>query len=159
MALDQQEIRKAFSRFATGVTVVTCRDERGEPHGATVNAFTAVSLKPALCQVTLSRWSKCCCYLDGAAFAVNVLAANQLDIALHFAGGPQGRPPMWGHGVVSPVLTGTAATISCRPWRTYDGGDHLIFIGEVEHVEISDADPLLFFASGFRTLVVARDHG
>ncbi|WP_290050872.1 flavin reductase family protein [Amycolatopsis solani] len=152
MTLDQREIRNAFGRFATGVTVVTCRNDQGEPHGATVNAFTAVSLEPALCQVTLTRRSKACRYLDGAPFAVNILAADQLDTAWHFAGRPQDRAPEWAEGVVAPVLTGTAATLSCRPWRLYDGGDHLIVIGEVEHLETSDADPLLFFAGGFREL-------
>lgn len=152
MELDPREIRNGFGRFATGVTVVTCATDQGEPHGATVNAFTAVSLEPALCQVTLTRASKACQYLDGAPFAVNVLAAHQLDTAWHFAGRPQEPTPQWTEGAIAPVLVGNAATISCRPWRTYDGGDHLIVIGEVMDLQISDADPLLFFAGGFREL-------
>ncbi|MBN6041269.1 flavin reductase family protein [Amycolatopsis sp. 195334CR] len=150
--LDQREIRTGFGRFATGVTVVTCRNEAGEPHGATVNAFTAVSLEPALCQVTLTRRSKACRYLGDAPFAVNVLAAGQLGTALHFAGRPQDTPPEWAEGPTAPVLAGNAATISCLPWRTYDGGDHLIVIGEVAHLETSGADPLLFYAGAFREL-------
>ncbi|WP_214366102.1 flavin reductase family protein [Pseudonocardia sp. H11422] len=152
MVLDQRELRNGFGRFATGVTVVTCRNDRGEPHGATVNAFTAVSLEPALCQVTLTRRSKACTYLDGAPFAVNVLGADQLDTAWHFAGRPQHPEPEWADGPTAPILVGNAATISCRPWRTYDGGDHLIVIGEVDHLEVTDAEPLLFFAGGFREL-------
>lgn len=152
MTPEQREVRNAFGRFATGVTVVTCRNDAGDAHGATVNAFTAVSLEPALCQVTLTRKAKACRYLEGAPFAVNVLAADQLDTALHFAGRPQDSQPQWADGVIAPVLVGNAATISCRPWRTYDGGDHLIVIGEVEHLEISDAEPLLFFSGGFREL-------
>lgn len=152
MGLDQREIRNGFGRFATGVTVVTCRSEAGEPHGATVNAFTAVSLEPALCQVTLTRKSKACSYLAGASFAVNVLAADQLHTALHFAGRPQQPEPEWADGPVAPVLVGNAATISCRPWRSYDGGDHLIVIGEVEHLQATDADPLVFHAGAFREL-------
>ncbi|WP_199435532.1 flavin reductase family protein [Qaidamihabitans albus] len=150
--LDQREIRRGFGRFATGVTVVTCRNPEGEPHGATVNAFTAVSLEPALCQVTVTRQSKACQYLDGKPFAVNVLAASQLGIAWHFAGRPQDLEPQWADGVLAPVLVGNAATISCLPWRTYDGGDHVIVLGEVTDLETSDADPLLFFAGGFRDL-------
>ncbi len=50
MAPQSQQLRVAFGRFATGVTVVTCRNHDGLPHGATVNAFTAVSLDPALCR-------------------------------------------------------------------------------------------------------------
>jgi flavin reductase (DIM6/NTAB) family NADH-FMN oxidoreductase RutF len=150
--LDPRTIRTAFGRFATGVTVVTCARDDGVPHGATVNAFTAVSLDPPLCQVTLTRQSKACGYLEGAPFAVNVLAAGQLDTAWHFAGRPQSPEPAWAEGPTAPVLVGNAATISCRPWRCYDGGDHLIVIGEVVDLEVTDADPLLFFGGRFREL-------
>ncbi|MCG2921715.1 flavin reductase family protein, partial [Escherichia coli] len=49
--VDPRQLRNAFGKFATGVTVVTCRTPDGTPHGATVNAFTAVSLDPPLAQV------------------------------------------------------------------------------------------------------------
>ncbi len=152
MSLDQRELRNAFGRFATGVTVVTCATEGGLPHGATVNAFTAVSLDPALCQVTLTRESRACRYLVDAPFAVNVLAADQLEVAWHFAGRPRDPEPRWAEGPTAPVLLGNAATISCRPWRTYDGGDHVIVIGEVVTLDVTDADPLLFFGGRFREL-------
>lgn len=151
MTLEPRRLRDGFGRFATGVTVVTCRNRDGDPHGATVNAFTAVSLDPALCQVTLHRESRICRYLDGAPFAVNVLAAGQLDTAAHFAG-QRGAEPRWVDGVLAPVLVGNAATISCHPWRVYDGGDHLIVLGEVAHLEIGDAEPLLFFGGRFREI-------
>jgi flavin reductase (DIM6/NTAB) family NADH-FMN oxidoreductase RutF len=154
--LDPRSVRDAFGRFATGVTVVTCARDDGVPHGATVNAFTAVSLEPALCQVTVTRQSRACGYLEGAPFAVNVLADGQLDTAWHFAGRPQDPEPAWADGPTAPVLVGNAATISCRPWRTYDGGDHLIVIGEVVHLEVTDADPLLFFGGRFRELAAPR---
>ena len=153
---DPRQIRNAFGRFATGVTVVTCAKHGGLPHGATVSAFSAVSLEPALCQVAVTRQSKAARYLDGAPFAVNVLAAGQLDTARHFAGQTQHPEPRWADGPTAPVLVGTAATISCRPWRTYDGGDHLIVIGEVADLQITDAEPLLFFGGRFRELAPPR---
>ena len=140
--MDARQLRDAFGQFATGVTVVTCTNDDGEPHGATVNAFTAVSLDPPLAQVTLGRNSKACEFLKDKSFAINVLAADQIDVAWHFAGRPSEQPPAWLEGPTSPVLEGTATTISCRAWRTYDGGDHLIVIGEVEAVEIPGRDPL-----------------
>jgi flavin reductase (DIM6/NTAB) family NADH-FMN oxidoreductase RutF len=155
MSLDTRRLRDAFGRFATGVTVVTCSKGDGVPHGATVNAFTAVSLEPALCQVTLTRQSKACGYLEGAPFAVNILGADQLDTAWHFAGRPQEPEPRWADGPTAPVLVGNAATISCRPWRTYDGGDHLLVIGEVVDLRVSDAEPLLFYGGRFRGLAPA----
>ncbi|WP_257955556.1 flavin reductase family protein [Nocardioides sp. B-3] len=75
--MEPRHLRNAFGQFATGVTVVTCTNADGEPHGATVNAFTAVSLEPAPAQVTLSRNAKACEYLAGQPFAINVLAADQ----------------------------------------------------------------------------------
>lgn len=150
--MDQRALRDAFGRFATGVTVVTCTTDDGQPHGATVNAFTAVSLEPALCQVTLARKARACAYLDGRPFTVNVLADDQLDVAWHFAGRAADVPPAWLDGPTSPLLDGVAASISCRPWRTYDGGDHLIVIGEVVHVEVHERDPLLFFGGQFRSM-------
>ncbi|WP_033294203.1 flavin reductase family protein [Amycolatopsis jejuensis] len=152
MTVPARELRDAFGRFATGVTVVTCRNHDDTPHGATVNAFTAVSLDPALCQVTLTRKSKACAYLDGQPFAVNVLSAGQLDTAWHFAGRPADPGPVWAEGPTAPVLVGSAAVYSCRPWRTYDGGDHLIVVGEVEHVDVTDEAPLLFYAGAFREI-------
>ncbi|MGH3353229.1 MAG: flavin reductase family protein [Nocardioides sp.] len=155
--MDPRELRNAFGGFATGVTVVTCDSDEGQAHGATVNAFTAVSLDPPLAQVTLGRASKACQFLDGQSFAINVLAADQVDVAWHFAGRPAEEAPTWVDGPTAPILAGAATTISCRPWRTYDGGDHLIVIGEVETVELTDKQPLLFFGGEFRYLSPQHD--
>ena len=154
MTVPSRELRNAFGRFATGVTVVTCRTPDGVPHGTTVNAFTAVSLEPALCQVTLTRTSRACGYLESAPFAVNVLGKDQLAAAWHFAGRPVDPPPQWADGPTAPVLVDASAVYSCHPWRTYDGGDHLIIVGEVDHVATTDDDPLLFYAGAFRELGV-----
>lgn len=70
--MDARKLRGIFGQFASGVTVITCRNGDGAPHGATVTAFTAISLEPALCQVTLTRKSKACQYLSDAPFAVNI---------------------------------------------------------------------------------------
>lgn len=154
--MDARELRNAFGRFATGVTVVTCTSQDGEPHGATVNAFTAVSLDPPLAQVTLARQSKACSYLDGAPFSINVLADDQLDTAWHFAGKPSDPGPIWADGPAGPYIVGSATTMSCRPWRTYDGGDHLIVIGEVVAVDVTDREPLVFHGGQFRNLEAPR---
>src|SRR5690348_14908897 len=129
--VEQRELRSVFGNFASGVTVITCRNADGDPHGATVTAFTWVSMEPRLCQVTVTRKSKACKYLSAAPFAVNVLAADQVDTAMHFAGRPCIAEPGWADGPTAPILRGASATISCVPWAEYDGGDHVIFIGEI----------------------------
>ncbi|WP_257956914.1 flavin reductase family protein [Nocardioides sp. B-3] len=84
---------------------------------------------------------------------------TSLDVARHFAGRPADQPPEWVAGPTAPLLDGAATTISCRPWRTYDGGDHLIIIGEVEAVDLTDRAPLLFHGGQFRYLSPRHDSG
>lgn len=150
--IDGRELRTAFGKFATGVTVVTCRTPDGTPHGATVNAFTAVSLDPPLAQVTLIRGNKASAYLEDQPFAINIMSDTQLDVCLNFAGKPMATAPKWRNEDGIPVLEGNAATIECKPWRLYDGGDHVIVIGEVTAIEVSDKNPLLFHSGKFREL-------
>jgi flavin reductase (DIM6/NTAB) family NADH-FMN oxidoreductase RutF len=151
--MDARLMRDVFGAFATGVTVVTCENsEDGAPHGATVTAFTPISLDPPLCQVTLTRTSKACEYLSGRPFAVNILGEDQVDVAWHFAGRPTFPAPDVIEGPTAPVLTQTAATISCRPWASYDGGDHMIFVGEIVDVQLADIAPLLFHRSAFKSV-------
>lgn len=149
---DSRELRHAFGTFATGVTVVTCRSEDDVPHGATVNAFTAVSLDPPLAQVTLTRTSRAAQYLEEAPFAINILSLEQMDVALHFAGKPMQEAPEWTLDGNVPVLTKNAATLECRPWNIYDGGDHIIVVGEVIAMEVTKREPLLFFGGKFREI-------
>lgn len=146
------DLRKVFSQFASGVTVVTCVNRDGIPHGATVTAFAAVSMSPPLCQVTLMRQSKACALLGNQPFAVNVLAADQTDIAMNFAGRPCTPGPVWRDGPTAPIICGAAATMSCRAWANYDGGDHIIFIGEIVAAESTGKPPLLYHCSTFHQL-------
>jgi flavin reductase (DIM6/NTAB) family NADH-FMN oxidoreductase RutF len=151
--MDQKrELRNVFAQFASGVTVVTCRNADGNPHGATVTAFTAVSLEPRLCQVTMTRKSKASSCLSAAPFAVNVLAADQVDIAMHFAGRPCIPGPSWADGPTAPIISGASATFACVPWAEYDGGDHVIFIGEIVDAIATGKPPLLFYRSTFHSL-------
>lgn len=154
--MDPRTLRNIFGQFASGVTVITCSNAEGTPHGATVTAFTAVSIEPRLCQVTMTRKSKACSFLTDAPFAVNILASDQLDTAMHFAGKPQRTEPSWDDTGIAPALAGNAATLICSPWASYDGGDHIIFIGEiVDAVVDSNKDPLLFYRSTFHDLGLA----
>ncbi|WP_413248986.1 4-hydroxyphenylacetate 3-hydroxylase N-terminal domain-containing protein [Sinomonas flava] len=151
--IDPRDLRHAFGRFGTGVTVVTTRNDVGEAHGATVSAFTAVSLDPPLAQVTLMRESKLSGFVAQRPFAINIMGAAQQDTCLHFAGKPMRDGPAWGQSATGvPVLAGNAATLECRPWAVYDGGDHLIVVGEVVALEITPAAPLLFFGGKFHHL-------
>ncbi|GAB3398687.1 flavin reductase family protein [Amycolatopsis echigonensis] len=149
--LNPKRLRTVLGEFSTGVTVVTYRDADGQPRGATMNSFTSVSMDPPLVLVSVARRAKACAGLADNEFTVNVLAANQLDVALHFAGKPKNGPISW-HEPESgpPRLTGAAAWLQCRPWRTYDGGDHVLVLGQVECHDARRLDPLIFHRGEFR---------
>jgi flavin reductase (DIM6/NTAB) family NADH-FMN oxidoreductase RutF len=55
-------------------------------------------------------------------------------------------------GGPAPALAGCAATITCRPWRTYDGGDHILVLGEVADIQSNGRDPLLFHRGRFHAV-------
>jgi flavin reductase (DIM6/NTAB) family NADH-FMN oxidoreductase RutF len=153
MEIDPRSLRSCLGHFASGVTVVSCHAADG-PHGATVNAFTAVSLDPPLVLVSLDRRSKACRYLDDKPFTVNMLTKSQDDVAMHFAGRPMGAAPEWVESSRGgpPRLAASLAWLECKPWRSYDGGDHVMYVGEVQQYEDSRAEPLVFYLGAFRNL-------
>ena len=153
--LDPRQLRSCFGHFATGVTVVSYEAE-GERRGATVNGFTSVSLEPPLILVSLARTARACDALDGQPFVVNVLSESQLDVAMHFAGRTKpGFEPPWVDGAAVPRLRGGVAWLECHPWKSYDGGDHVLYIGEVVHYDSRRGKPLLFYVGDFRMVGVA----
>ena len=56
---DQADFRGALSQFATGVTVITTRDEHGGFVGLTASSFNSVSLTPPLILWSLSANPAC----------------------------------------------------------------------------------------------------
>jgi len=129
--------RTMMGGFATGTVAVTYESD-GRFYGMTANSFTSVSLDPPLALVSLMRASRALQYLLDRPFAINVLAADQLELALYFAGRPQGQEPRWLTDGPAPRLAGTVASMQCTPWAGYPGGDHVLVLGRV--VEFEDSD-------------------
>jgi flavin reductase (DIM6/NTAB) family NADH-FMN oxidoreductase RutF len=149
-SLDTRVLRGCLGQYATGVAVVTYDGEDG-PRGATINSFTSVSMDPPLVLVSFARSTGAAGLLGDRPFVVNVLAAHQLDLALQFAGRPRdGLEVPWSTSAEVPRLRGSVAWLQCRPWATYDGGDHLLFLGEVVRYDSHRGDPLLFHRGQFR---------
>ena len=139
-------LRDVLGRYATGVAVVTTRWRAG-PAGLTVNSFTSLSLEPPLILWCLSRASGSRAAFTAARhFAVNVLAADQHQTALGFAGpGDRFAGRAWHggpHGL--PVLEHTVAALICRRERIVPAGDHLVVFGEVLEHRADPGAPLLF---------------
>jgi flavin reductase len=143
------ELRSCLGRFATGVTVVSYTHD-GEPRGATVNAFSSVSLDPPLVLVSIARKAKACPLLQDRPFSVNVLSSRQAAVAMTFAGRPDDVAVIeWETGRHAPRLRHTHATLECTPWQSYDGGDHVLYLGRVQDIAIRENEPLLFHGGSF----------
>ena len=150
------EFRAALGRFATGVTIVTARSSNGSLVGLTANSFNSVSLAPPLVLWSLAQAASSMAALSaGSHYAINILASDQKALAEQFASrtADRWRGVAWREGVAgAPLLEGAAAVFECFNRSRYEEGDHVIFVGEVEHcAHRSGASPLLFHGGRFYT--------
>ena len=142
--------------FATGVTVITTRDQSGRPYGLTANAVTSLSLEPPLLLICVDRKAETFPhFFDSKIFVLNILADDQEEVSRRFAktGGDKfaGIEYRLGH-LDTPILDGTLGHVECRIIETLEGGDHVIHIGQVEHAEARDGRPLVFYRGKYRQL-------
>ena len=148
------ELRRALGRFATGVTIVTCRDAAGVPTGLTANSFNALSLHPPLVLWSLRVESpSTAAFVAASHFAVNVLSASQVSLSRRFARPQRDKfdEGTWSDGLGgAPVLADCVAVFECRRVSHQVAGDHLLFIGEVERLVEVDAAPLVYQAGHYR---------
>ncbi|MGV6876488.1 flavin reductase family protein [Pseudochelatococcus sp. B33] len=157
--IDAGRYRSVLGRFTTGVTVMTTAVPDGRRAGVTANSFNTVSMEPPLILWSLAlKAPSLPLFRDSGHFAVNILAADQRDIALRFA-----RPSADKfHGVAvdaglygPPLIRGAIAHIECRTAYRYPGGDHEIIVGEILRMDGYDGLPLVFH--GGRFCGVAQD--
>ena len=152
--LTPQALRAALGRFATGVTIITCRDAGGQPVGLTANSFASLSLDPPLVLWSLRRASSNLAAFEAARhFAINVLAETQVDLSRRFAAskGDKFADGPWADGLGDcPVLAGCSAVFECETEARHDVGDHVLFIGRVLRLADLPVAPLLFQGGHYR---------
>jgi flavin reductase (DIM6/NTAB) family NADH-FMN oxidoreductase RutF len=154
---DSRTLRDALGCFATGVTVVTCIDEAGDPVGLTANSFTSVSLDPPLLLVCVAKAAASAEPLTQAPFfAVNVLQTGQQPASITFSTRVEDRfgRTAWARGEHgAPVLRESLSVFECAHHGVHDGGDHWILVGEVKRASFEPGlDPLLYFRGSYRRL-------
>lgn len=158
--MDPGVFRAVAGHFASGVTVISTASG-GVLHGTTASAVASLSMEPPMMLVCLNRSST----TNGAirqarAFAVNILAEGQDDLALRFgrkqADKFSGVPHRPGHGGV-PLIEGALATIECATAETVEGGTHTVFLADVVAATSRDDAPLTYFRGGFGRLERARE--
>jgi len=154
-----QELRRAFSCFATGVTVITGIDQNGKPVGITISSFNTVSLNPPLVLWSIGSQSDLCnSFRIGQKQLIHVLDVNQKDLALVFAKQLNKNSIQMEHQIEPSGLMRLAnclAYFECETVAVHEGGDHHIIVARVLSIEQdSDRYPLLFAQSKFNQLAL-----
>lgn len=163
---DPRQFRQALGAFTTGVTIVTTRGPDGQDYGMTANSFNSVSIDPPMVLWSLNKDSSSAHAFTGSEhFAVHILATDQEDLSNRFA--KRGTDKFAGLTTARgpadiPLLEGCSARFQCRTTYQYEGGDHIILVGEVLEFDRFDSSPLVFHGGGYRRLLepaIAMDHG
>jgi flavin reductase (DIM6/NTAB) family NADH-FMN oxidoreductase RutF len=157
MAIDPRAFRDCLGCFVTGVTVVTSVSKAGEHVGLTVNSFNSVSLDPPMVLFSLDRQAQSLPVLETAGrFAVSVLSNHQEAVSNRFA---RRDTDKW-DGTAFRVgetgcrlIEGAMASFDCRTYAQHDGGDHVIFVGEVLAMAVDPAkQPLVYYKGRYNSL-------
>jgi flavin reductase (DIM6/NTAB) family NADH-FMN oxidoreductase RutF len=158
-SLTPDEFREVISHFASGVTVITAlQDERA--FGTTASAVTSLSLEPPMLLICMNKQSETGKAVAATGcFGVNILGANQVDLAERFAqkggdkfAGVPVTPGQWGE----PLFDEALATLECRVAEETSGGTHYVFLAEVVSGSARGGTPLAYFRGEFGRLELTR---
>jgi 3-hydroxy-9,10-secoandrosta-1,3,5(10)-triene-9,17-dione monooxygenase reductase component len=153
------ELRSAMRRFAAGIAVVTFVSD-GERNGLTVGSLVSLSLEPPLVGISIgldsARYEP---LREAGRFAVSILAGDQEAVAQHFA--RSGIPPvaLW-RGIPvrasersEPLIDGAVAWLGCATRAEHWAGDHTLFVGEVEWIELgADGAALVYYRGDYKSV-------
>ncbi|WP_422421665.1 flavin reductase [Pseudomonas sp. GZD-222] len=160
---DPKQFRQALGAFTTGVTIVTTRGADGLDYGLTANSFNSVSIDPPMVLWSINKDSSSAhAFTQGSHFAVHILATDQEPLSNRFAKSStdkfSGLDLQRGPSDI-PLLDGCSARFQCKTTYQYEGGDHIILVGEVLAFDRFDKAPLVFHSGGYRRLLPAAAQG
>ena len=149
--------RSACGNFATGVSLVTTTEQDGSVHGMTANGIASISLDPMLSMVSVAHNANSYLIIKNTGrFGINILTDQQRAIGEFYAqsnnegeNSPEAFFRLTQNG--TPFLEGSLSSIDCRVVSTHVEGDHTLFIGAVESIQLGDGEPLLFFQGKWKT--------
>ena len=157
------EFRGAMRHLTGGVSVITVGQGK-DITGMTVTSVSSLSVDPPTLIVSINRESSSWPILKRLGFfGVNILAANQLDVAERFTGkgGLKGADRFAGaqwttriSGV--PLLAGALAAIDCQVEDIVERHSHAIVIGRVLDIQTSGHTAALAYWQG-RYVAVDQD--
>lgn len=157
------DFRSAMRRLTGGVSVITAGRGR-DISGMTVTSVTSLSVDPPTLIVSVNRgassWPLIRRY---GSFGVNILNADQLDIAERFTGkdGLKGAARFAGadwftRASGAPLLSGALAAIDCEVEEVVERHSHAIVIGRVLDLQVSPRTAALAYCQG-QYLAIDRD--
>ena len=154
---DSKSFRRALGNFATGVTIMTAQNAKGEKVGVTANSFNSVSLDPPQILWSIDkRSSSYDVFAEASHFAVNILAADQIDLSNKFARSKDDKYANvdfeLGAGQ-APVLKECSAVFECERYNIVEGGDHWIIIGRVVNFQDNGRSPLLYHQGAYSSVL------
>jgi flavin reductase (DIM6/NTAB) family NADH-FMN oxidoreductase RutF len=136
--MDTDAKKTALRMIPYGLYVLTAETKDGDIAAATVNWVTQASFEPPLLVVGVKADSETYRVLSAAgAFALNVLAKGQNDVATSFfkqatrEGSTINDEHFHAGATGSPILVSTPAYVECRVLERIERGDHAIVVGEV----------------------------
>lgn len=159
MAIEASEFRAALAQWASGVAIATSVLE-GQRIGITVSSFTSLSMEPPRVLICVAkRLYTHQVIVTSGCFAVNILAADQQDWGMLFAGRVPEQADRF-EGIAhfeaetgAPILPGVLAWVDCRLSTVHDGGDHSIIVGDVVAAGArTDGAPILYYHRTWRQL-------
>ena len=156
--ISKDEFRAALARFPSGVTIVTTKDKDGKLHGLTVSAFASVSLEPPMILVCVhKRAGSHYAFEESGHFVVNILAEEHAAHSNQFAAQTADKFDgiTYQNGIADiPVLENSLVALECRLAHAHEGGDHTIFVGEIECATINAGKPLVYWHGDYRKLEI-----
>lgn len=154
--IDADTFRSVLGRFASGVTIVTACDDKGTDHGMTVSAFCSLSLDPPMVLFCVDHAASMHDMLLGHPHcAVSILSSNQEAYSRRFADQDNERFDgiAYSRGESGAVLLDDAlAHLECRLIAHHEGGDHTVFIAQVDRAHPRQGRPLLYYRGGYAQL-------
>lgn len=161
MSPSAADFRNAWGKFPTGVSIVTTHTEQGAPYCTTANAVSSVSLDPLLLQLSMATASSTCANItrDGR-FGINFLREEDAELAMFFAkatGADREKLPsdhtLFESGTIG--LNDALAVMDCRVVQSVEAGDHIVFIAQVDTLEVREGRPLVFYEGTFSSVTDA----
>ena len=146
-----EALKELFARIPTSVAVVTVGGRAGA-YGLTVGTLNTLSLEPPLVMFAVNAVSRLLPRLHtGAAIGINLLAADQTDIARQFATAAIDRFDgiRWCEEFALPRIDNALAWIPARVQQRVRLGDHRLITASVAFGEISQSLPLLHWRRAF----------